>query len=566
MLRVIFHIVIILIGSFFLEACDNPQPSSADLLEQAERLVDSYPDSAMQLIDSIFYPEKSLNRENHMRFLVTQVQTKYKTYRSISEDTLIFKARDYFSNRGKEPRMVALAWFYSGCVHRERQEYEQAMYHYNIARNYAAKNGDTDLQGLVQYNIGDLLAEQGSHKEALEYYKKAEFFYVKSPDKPHEKQARCFSAVGRMYMFLQQPDSAFRYFHKGLEIAEVAGDKNLQSLLSQNLSVAYTNKKQFDKAEIYLRQSYSLNADSAEIPRYYLNFAKLFTGIGQTDSVTWYKEQLKLHVKDSKTNNPLKASIYRFLAATEKEKENFSNAFNYQDEYIHVVEEIANARLQQSIYEIQRKYDYEMMKNRHERRVAFLQLWAIILLLAIVLGGSFFSWYTFRQKTKYLRTQQQIEILRGVAAELNKSLENKILAKEQDLRELLLWKFDVVKKSALLDQYSASKMNAAELVKIFHQIVYKGNKNGHWQNILSVFDQMNVGVSEKVKHMFPTLSETEYKIVLLTYAGMSVRDISVVLCISPNTVQTYRTVLRKKMGIDDLSLDTAIYLKEVFDN
>ncbi len=77
---------------------------------------------------------------------------------------------------------------------------------------------------------------------------------------------------------------------------------------------------------------------------------------------------------------------------------------------------------------------------------------------------------------------------------------------------------------------------------------------------------MNVGVSEKVKHMFPTLSETEYKIVLLTYAGISVRDISVVLCISPNTVQTYRTVLRKKMGIDDLSLDTLLYLKEVFDN
>ena len=367
-------------------------------------------------------------------------------------------------------------------------------------------------------------------------------------------------------MFLQQPDSAFRYFHKGLEIAEGAGDKNLQSLLTQNLSVAYNNnKKQYDKAEIYLRQSYSLNTDSAEIPRYYLNFAKLFTGMGQTDSVTWYKEQLKLHVKDSKTNNPLKASIYRFLATTEKEKDNFNNAFNYQDAYMHVVEEIANARLQQSVYEIQRKYDYEMMRNRHERKVAFLQFWTIILLLAIVLGGFFFSWYTFRQKTKFLHTQQHIGILRGMAAELNKSFVDKISVKDQDLRELLLWKFDVVKKSALLDQYATSKMNASELVKIFHQIVYKGNKNDHWQNIFSVFNQMNTDVSERVNRMFPSLSETEYKIVLLTYAGMSVRDISVVLCLSPNTVQTYRTVLRKKLGIDDLSLDTAIYLKEVLD-
>ena len=95
--------------------------------------------------------------------------------------------------------------------------------------------------------------------------------------------------------------------------------------------------------------------------------------------------------------------------------------------------------------------------------------------------------------------------------------------------------------------------------------VVKGNKNDHWQNIFSVFNQTNPGVSEKVKQTFPSLSETEYKIVLLTYARMSVRDISVVLCISPNTVQTYRTVLRKKLGIDDLTLDTAIYLKEVLD-
>jgi len=61
MLRVIFHIVIILMGAFFLGACNNPQPGSADLLEQADRLVDSDPDSAMQLIDSIFMP-KSLQR------------------------------------------------------------------------------------------------------------------------------------------------------------------------------------------------------------------------------------------------------------------------------------------------------------------------------------------------------------------------------------------------------------------------------------------------------------------------------------------------------------------------
>ena len=124
--------IVVAAGLSALSAC-NPQPEASSLREEAEHLVEKHPDSAMLLIDSIFYPEKSLNHEYYMRFLVMQVQEKYKTYRPIHEDTLIFHARDYFSARNKDPRTTALAWFYSGCVYRERKEYEKAMQQYKEA-------------------------------------------------------------------------------------------------------------------------------------------------------------------------------------------------------------------------------------------------------------------------------------------------------------------------------------------------------------------------------------------------------------------------------------------------
>jgi tetratricopeptide (TPR) repeat protein len=512
-MRSLLFTIVVTAGLSILSAC-NPQPEASSLLEEAEHLVERHPDSAMLLIDSIFYPEKSLNHECYMRFLVTQVQAKYKTYRPIHEDTLIFRARDYFSARNKYPRTTALAWFYSGCVYRELKEYEKAMQQYKEAEKYALQTGDPNLKGLVQYNTGDLLAEQGLYTEALKNYKNAELFYMQSPEKPDEKQANCFSAIGRMFLLSAEKDSAFRYFHKGLKIAEIAGNKKLQSLLAQNLSVAYRNEKQYDKAETYLNQSFRLNTDSTKLLRYYLNFALLYTGIGQKDSVTWYTEQLKQQINDSLTDSYLKASLYRYLAETEKEKGNFNAAFNYQDLYTNVVEEITKERLQQSVYETQRKYDYEIMRNRHERQVTVFQFWFIILLMVILIGGAFFSWYTLRQRTRLLHTQEHMESLREIAAELNKSFESKISVKDQDLRELLLWKFDVIKKSALMEQHSTSKMSAAELIKIFHQIVYRGNKNDHWQNILSIFDQVNPGISEKMRRLFPSLTETEYRIML----------------------------------------------------
>lgn len=49
---------------------------------------------------------------------------------------------------------------------------------------------------------------------------------------------------------------------------------------------------------------------------------------------------------------------------------------------------------------------------------------------------------------------------------------------------------------------------------------------------------------------------------ILTYAEMTVKDISIILDLSPNTVQTYRNRLRKKLNIEDPSIDTLSFLKE----
>ena len=65
-MRVIVYSAMIAGGLSVLGAC-NPQPKAPKLLAEAERLIESNPDSAMRLIDSLFYPEKNLNREHYMR-------------------------------------------------------------------------------------------------------------------------------------------------------------------------------------------------------------------------------------------------------------------------------------------------------------------------------------------------------------------------------------------------------------------------------------------------------------------------------------------------------------------
>jgi tetratricopeptide (TPR) repeat protein len=553
----ILYIIFICIIPFFFSACNNPQPKASIMLQKAEQLIDEYPDSALLLIDSIFYPEKSLNNEDYMRYLVRLVQAKKKTDNQISEDTLIFIVRDFFTRKDKDPHITALSWYYSGCIFRENRELEDAMDYYKTAFTYAEKTGDVALQGLIIYNIGDLLVEQGLYKDALKKYKESAQLYCRNP----EKLITCYGAQGRMFTLIEEYDSAIVYFQRGLDLADSVDNKTLQSVLAQNISIVYRTTKQYDKAMDYLNQSFNLNNDSSRILRYYLNLSRIYSDMGQSDSAYWYSAKLKNQVDNHRGDMKLQASIYQVLASVEKNNGNYDEAFKYQDKYTTAIEKITEERLEQSVYEVQRKYDYEIMRNHYIQRISTLQSWAIIMLIAIVIGGALFSWYTLKQKTEYLKTQQQIEILRGISAELKKSLESKTSARNQNMRQLLLWKFDVVKKSALLDQFSTSEMSASEMVKEFRKIVYNGKKDDHWQHILSVINEMNEGVFEKMELLFPNLTETEQKIAVLTYSEMTVRDISIILNLSPNTVQKYRSDLRKKLNIDDKTIDTVTYLK-----
>ncbi len=555
----IFYITFICFGLSYLLACNNPQPEASDLLEEAERLIEVYPDSAMLLIDSLFYPEKSLNHENYMRFLVRQVQVKYKVNRPIVEDTLIFQARDYYSTGRKDPQLAILAWFYSGCVYRERKEYKEAMQQYIEAEKYASQAGDISLKGLVQYNMGDLLAGQGLYLKAIDHYKNAEHIYAQSPEKLYEKQAISISAIGRMFLLSGENDSAVQYFHEGLEIAESKNDTKLQSLLSQNLSVAFRENKQYKKAEKYLRKSFQFNPDSIEIPRYYLNLARLFRYQGQVDSVIFYTHKLYQSISTI-DNNTLKASAYEFLASVEKENGNYETAFDYNQKYTNVLIEIMNERNRQSIYEVQQKYNFELQQKQFDDKFTKAERFITLLIIVILMGALTFSLYTFKQRKKHILALQKINILRNMADDLKRLHSNYESDKDRKIRSLMMDKFDTVKKVALLNNSIKEDDSPQKVLDKLNEIVYGKNFEEEWLAIFRVFNEINPGVSEDIQHQYAKFSNNEFRIFILSYAKFSPNEIAVVLNLTYNTVLTLRSSIRKKIKMNGSRPDDLLYL------
>jgi len=553
MVRIIIHIVVITIGVFFLGGC-KPQPEAPQLLADAQRFMENNPDSAMLLIDSLFYPEKSLRHEDYMRYLVLHVQARYKTNRPVADDTLVFRARDHYSDRlDKEPRMAALAWFYSGCVYRERGDYEKAMLHYKKAETYATGTADTALQGLIQYNLGDLFAVQDLFSKAQENYKAAARFYGEHP----EKEAYSLSAVGRMFLLDKNPDSAFFYFQKGLEAAKPTNDKVLQSLLAQNTGVAYQQIGQYAEAERYFRQSYRYNRDKEDQARYYLNLAKLFAQTEQLDSAAFYAGKLKNSVESS-DDNYLKASAYKFLADWEKARGRDNEAFAYQNKRIHSLNRIMDDRKDQSVYEIEQKYNYGQMQNFYNQRFIRFQQWLMGLmgvLLVVVVSLLFLFWRMLKERAAKLRMQENVNTLHATTIDLL-SVEEESRLKEKVLKETLQWKLDVLKNTMHL-RYMMSEREQKTYQPLFDsldKILFDQNTKTPGMDIRQTVEHLNPSLRLFIRQQYPTLSETEYNVCLLSYASLSVQEVAFVLNQSEHTVYKARTRLNKKIGSDFYSV------------
>ena len=386
-----------------------------------------------------------------MYYLVARVEARYKNYRPIDEDTLIFQARDYFGKLDKNTQETALAYFYSGCVYREQQEYGKAMLQYKKAEEYAVKTTDINLQGLILYNIGDLLRIEGLHLQALNIYQATASLYEIYP----EKKIQCISAAGQMYLLLEKPDSAIVLFNEGLELAQKINDQPLQSLLSQNLGVAYKERKEYDEAEKYLRLSYILENDSLNLPRYYLNFVDLYTKMEKIDSVTLYVNNLKnsiSHIQDPY----LKASILQSLAEEEKSRGNYNNAFDYLYLYSNEIEFITENRMQQSVYEVQQKYNLEQAENKHNRQIAIYKNWLIFLLCVVSIFGIVFLSHALSQKKKLLRMYETLDTLRKMSVDqkiLQKTHGEEIERKLSDkIRDFNLLEEELIRKRENLHQ------------------------------------------------------------------------------------------------------------------
>ncbi|MGV8136252.1 MAG: hypothetical protein AB2L20_13665 [Mangrovibacterium sp.] len=522
-------------------SCKRKHRAVDRILNEAETLVEQYPGSALELLDSILYiPD--LGKSQYYRYHLLLVQAKDKSYEDITSDTAIFEVREYY-RRQQNRRKTALAAYYCGRVLQDQKKYEQSILTYLEAESYSKQSNDVNLKGLIQGSIGEVYYDQLLKDDAICAYKVAKQNFHQA--KNYKNEIVTYSMLGNCFMLKGENDSAFCYYRKGLTLADQHGITEEQVGIREGIGVAYREIKDYRQSKAFFKKALSFPMDSLEKSRLYYNLALVSEQENHDDSARYYIAK-SLTSLPKKEDNFLLANIYQTWSAIEEKDRNYLQALEYERRYTDYLTAILDEDESRAVMEIQKKYDLQLLQNRNIRlQVQRQQLSLVVLLLVLSVFILYFLFYrrAEQRRKELLEAEHRIYQLKELARSFDE--------REVSFRSVLLRHFEILKKAALLEGYlkEEEKKRAQHLLRKFNEIVY-GEESLDWDLLYRTMNDLQDGIFDRLRKLFPQLDELEFRVCCLAYAEFSNAEIGILLKYQTNTVKAKKSAVRKKMGME----------------
>jgi DNA-binding CsgD family transcriptional regulator len=254
-----------------------------------------------------------------------------------------------------------------------------------------------------------------------------------------------------------------------------------------------------------------------------------------------------LQIFDTLANSDnLKATVYYMLSTIAQEQGDYEKALSYYIQYSELFMKIFQDVQERSVIGLQEKYELTLVKNEHQQLLIQNQhknrmlLWLFIVL--ILIGFAFYYYHT-KKKTALLAAKQQLAQLKVMAANYDD--------KDKTLRNILMGRFEVVKKLTLLEATlnMEEKKYGAKLLRRFKEIVFDAPDGNYWKHFYPTIDNYYNDHLNVLKQRYPALNEMEFKVCCLCLADFKNDEMAIFMNCSESTIRAKKTSLRKKTGI-----------------
>lgn len=549
------------------------------LIDRAESLLKSDPDSSHILLDSIAVPD-NLSDKLLARWCMLSGKVADTLYTDLPYVQQLLRAQAYYKSHGTKQEQAKIG-LYLGRSYVEDKENEKAMKVYLQALDIALRSEDYNQAGYICSYMGDLCDFEGNYLLGKDKYKEAESYFRKAGNM--RSSAFALRDVGRMYAFSDSLDIALIFLLKADTIIVEVGDSSDIGTIYNGIGNIYNMLGNKELAKLYLWKNVNMS-DFDDAPSY-RTLAGIYIEEGDFKNARICLEKASV----PSFNDMTRFSVLYGYSLLEKAEGNWEKAWFYLDEYNSASDSILTIRNRENIIKIEKEYEHlkislENMRLKSDKQKYFIY-WVISVSILLILLWVFQiridrknkrllkqeidlsnkSNELFRLRDNLRNKQDRLEALSIQLSEKNEKLN------ELDSREKLEKEYEQIKKEEETlvlriaerrkDLFLSSAI-AKKVIKLSQKVVPGATKSPlsekDWQNIITQVNEVYPFLADRLAAF--NLSAAELRYCYLSLLGLDSIGESILLHIQPDSVNKRRQRVRQRLGIIAKELDLCAYL------
>lgn len=533
----IFLLILLPVCLFF--SCGGNRTAS-EMMDRAEILLETNPDSAYTLLNNIETPDK-LNERQFARWCMLYCRTADKLFEDMLYTEQLDRALSWYKNHGTAEQQ---AWMglYLGRSYVKDKLFIPATKAYSDAFSLAKEKHLYNVAGYICSYMADLYTYTGQRSEERRKFEEAAKFFKQACNE--RSYAFALRGVAKTLSFDDSLSLALHCMLMADSIITVLRDSAGIGEIANGLGNIYDLMGDVEKSKACFFKSLNLNTmDQAPT---YLALSDLYYNESLLDSARYY-----LAKATKPTMNPY-TSVDRFYLGyfIEKEGGDTEKALLFLEQYLEKKDSLYDEQKQVDIIDAEKRHDVVAVVQENKGLIAEKRLLfalTVIVCLLLVVG------YQLRDRKRLLQInrQQQFleeekkrhEELEGRIQELTEAMKEKAAAHEDTSgykKEIIALRFEKLKLSSLF------KTIKEQCRKVQPDTEQKLNEE-EWKSLIRLIDSLFPNICVFMKENTLGLTKTETKICYLSFLNLRLNEEAILLGVSPDSANKFRSRTRQKL-------------------
>ena len=557
-----------------LSAC-GPDKHAESIITEAEQLLNSKPDSALVVLDSIRGNKTDWPRSQQMRYELVYAQAQNKAYVNFTTDSIVLSLVDYYNRHGNANEQM-MANYMAGCAYRDLEDALSALKYLNRAVDAVDESDeDCDLHTLMR-----VYSQMGGL-----YQRVAAFENERIADMHAERLAwqigDTISALRLMWLQAcclfdsRNQSQAIMILDSIAQFTEKNGIQEDPDLIYPIKTDYYLERKDIKCAEILLREyeyktgilTESLDTLNYDMAHFYLK-GKYYNIAQKPDSAIRMFNKL-LHLLGQRPlytsqRHGLKEVSYQGLTKAYSLKHQPDSVIKYANLYCQWNDSSTRAKSSEHLLRYQSLYNYTKIQEqalKAEQKASRLRVIIILLVVfattIVIVAWSIYQKRLKKERQKQIATNKEYQLL---LHELEKSADELLLIKTDSERFQREKESEIQKLQTALAMYQDNEQSveqwsderaifACDIAKRLHSLSSHAQKatpnelNSLLVTAQNAFPKFYANITDASKG----LSHTEIIISILIRFQFIPSEISLLLGLSSQRITNLKSSVNQKL-------------------